>query len=59
MIFKGTAKSKLNSLWKFIFEVCREMFGELRRNEPTAPRKGRRERDGTTDKRLTPTPSEL
>lgn len=45
LALRGSVKNKINIFGEIIFEECRERFGEVRRKEPTAPRKGRRERD--------------
>lgn len=45
LALRGSIESKLNIMGDIIFEVCRERFGEVSKKEPTAPGKGRRERE--------------
>ncbi len=45
LTLRGGVESKLNMFGEIIFEECKERFGEVKKKQPTAPGKGRRERD--------------
>lgn len=42
---RGGVESKLKMFGEIIFGECKERFGEVRKKQPIAPGKGRRERD--------------
>ena len=45
LALRGSVENKIKILGEIIYEECKGRFGEAGRKEPTAPRKGRRERE--------------